>query len=72
MKASWENLLVGMSGGDDIDTLIQNFTDSVTTFSKNIIPIIGKALVSAGGLIVTLLPEILAQIPELAGQIYRC
>src|SRR5574344_2136338 len=70
MKSSWENLLVGISGGgENIDTLIDNFKESVMTFSKNIMPIIGKAVVAAGSLIVSLLPEVLNEIPGLIGQI---
>jgi phage-related protein len=71
MKASWENLLVGISGGgENIDTLINNFKDSVTTFSENILPVISEAVIASGSLIVALLPEILDQIPGLVEQIF--
>jgi phage-related protein len=71
MKASWENLLVGISGGgENIDTLINNFKDSVTTFSENILPVISEAVIASGSLIVALLPEILDQIPGLVDQIF--
>lgn len=43
MKASWQNLLIAMGTGDDseIQTAMENFTNSVTTYLENLIPRVG-------------------------------
>lgn len=66
MKASWENLLVGVADDQaDFDTLVNQFVDSVTAWSKNIMPRIEVALQGASKLIANLLPMIVEKIPEL-------
>ena len=66
MKAAWENLLVGVADDQaDFDTLVNQFVDSVSTWSKNIMPRIEIALKGATQLIAKLLPTILEKIPEL-------
>ena len=72
MKASWENLLVGISGGgDDFDKLIENFKNSALTFAGNILPVIKTAILTAGSLITTLLPDIIGIVEELIGQLIQ-
>lgn len=66
MKASWENLLVGVADDQaDFDTLVNQFVESVSTWSKNIMPRIEIALKGATQLIAKLLPPIMEKIPEL-------
>lgn len=66
MKASWENLLVGIADDNaDFDTLIQNFVDSVGTYAENILPRIEIALSGIGDLIYKLAPVIANAIPKL-------
>lgn len=44
-KAAWQNLLVGMADDtQDLDTLVDNFFDSIVTVGDNIIPRIGIVL----------------------------
>lgn len=78
MKASWQNLLAGMSdSGANMDGLIQNLVDSVNTFAGNIMPRIAPLI---NGMVTTavqllpqavnmitsqLLPLITAQIPNI-------
>lgn len=78
MKASWQNLLAGMSdSGANMDGLIQNLVDSVNTFASNIMPRIAPLI---NGMVTTavqllpqavnmitsqLLPLITAQIPSI-------
>lgn len=66
MKAAWENLLVGVADNQaDFDTLVNQFVESVSTWSKNIMPRIEIALKGATQLIAKLLPPIMEKIPEL-------
>ena len=66
MKAAWENLLVGVADDQaDFDTLVNQFVESVSTWSKNIMPRIEIALKGATQLIAKLLPPIMEKIPEL-------
>lgn len=73
MQASWKNLITGMADGDaDVSTLISNFTDSVLTFGKNIIPVI-KQMISGLGVVVSglmkeLIPQIIQMIPPLISE----
>lgn len=70
MKASWDNLLVGMADDKaDFDTLVNQFVESVTTWSKNIMPRIEVALQGASNLIASLLPMIAEKIPELLNEV---
>ena len=76
MKAAWENLLVGVADDQaDFDTLVNQFVDSVSTWSKNIMPRIEIALKGATQLIAKLLPPIMEKIPglltELAPQLIQ-
>lgn len=70
MKASWDNLLVGMADDQaDFDTLVNQFVESVTTWSKNIMPRIEVALQGASNLIASLLPLIAEKIPEVLNEV---
>lgn len=78
MKASWQNLLAGMSdSGANMDGLIKNLVDSVNTFAGNIMPRIAPLI---NGMVTTavqllpqavnmltnqLLPLITAQVPNI-------
>ena len=78
MKASWQNLLAGMSdSGANMNGLINNLVDSVNTFASNIMPRIAPLI---NGMVTTavqllpqavnmitnqLLPLITAQIPSI-------
>lgn len=78
MKASWQNLLAGMSdSGANMDGLINNLVDSVNTFASNIMPRIAPLI---NGMVTTavqllpqavnmltsqLLPLITAQVPNI-------
>ena len=78
MKASWQNLLAGMSdSGANMDGLINNLVDSVNTFASNIMPRIApliNGMVTAAVqlppqavnmLTSQLLPLITAQVPNI-------
>lgn len=65
-KASWSNLLTGMSDDTaDMDKLIKNFVTSVGAVGENLLPKVQTALESAGELVEEIFPEIMAMIPEL-------
>ena len=52
MKASWQNLLVGIADDQaDLDTLINNFVDSVITAGDNLIPRVETILGGLGKLV---------------------
>lgn len=70
MKASWDNLLVGIADDQaDFDELVNQFVTSVDTWSKNIMPRIEIALQGASNLIASLLPMIAGKIPELLNEV---
>lgn len=58
MKASWQNLLSGMSdSGANMDGLINNLVDSVNTFADNIMPRIAPLINGMVQAAVQLLPQ---------------
>lgn len=58
MKASWQNLLAGMSdSGANMDGLINNLVDSVNTFAGNIMPRIAPLINGMVQTAVQLLPQ---------------
>ena len=64
MKAAWSNLVVGLADDNaDIDSLINQFVDSVITAGNNILPRIEVILNGIGKLISTLLPTIMDMLP---------
>ena len=66
MKASWQNLLVGIADdSQDFDALIDNFVESAATFADNILPRVEDVLVGSGNLVEKLLPVIVERIPEI-------
>jgi phage-related protein len=66
MKASWENLVVGMADSDaNMDVLINNFVESTATAAQNILPRIEQTLVGIGALIEKLAPVIAEALPRL-------
>ena len=54
VKASYEDLLVAFSNGDNIDSALDNVMKSAMTFGKNVVPVIEKAVDN----IVKFLPEV--------------
>ena len=70
MKASWKNLLVGVAdGSQNLDTLIDNFVDSVETVAENVLPVAEQALLGIGDLVEELLPVIVDRIPEIINNV---
>ena len=66
MKASWENLLVGMADESmDFDALLKNFIESVGTFAENLVPRIKVALGGIIKLISSLAPMLVKELPTL-------
>ena len=65
-KGAWRNLVTGLANDSaDLDTLINNFVESVVAASRNIIPTIGKALGGIGKLINEVFPVALEYIPQI-------
>lgn len=70
MKSAWENLVTGLADENaDLDTLINNFLESVLTVGENIVPVVEESLSSAGQLIADLAPKIGAELPNLIVQV---
>lgn len=66
MKASWEDLIKGMSDKDaDMSGLINNFVESVEIVGENLLPVIEQALNGVATLIDKLFPKIAEKIPEI-------
>lgn len=65
-KGAWSNLVTGLSNDSaDLDTLINNFVESVVAATRQIIPTIGKALDGIGTLINEIVPVALDYIPKI-------
>jgi hypothetical protein len=70
MKASWEDLITGMSDKNaNIGELINNLVESVSTFAGNLLPVVEQALLGVGTLIETLLPQIVDRIPTIINEV---
>ena len=66
MKASWENLLVGVADDtQDFDALVNNFVNSAVTFAGNVLPRIGTAIQGSFNLVTQIVPIIAEQLPSL-------
>lgn len=73
LSATWKNLVTGLADdGADLNSLINNFSDSVINTAQLLIPRIQTFIQSAGtvvsSLLQTLLPEIINLIPPLLEQ----
>lgn len=70
MQSAWQNLMTGIANSDsDLDGLISDLVDSVTTFAENILPAVETALDGIGELIVKLAPIIVEALPGLTEKI---
>lgn len=70
LKASWENLLIGLTNPDaDLGTLLDNMVTSATTVLDNLIPQITALLPNISNALETLAPIIMQVISELIPQL---
>ena len=70
MKASWSNLITGMSNENaDFSGLVNNFVNSVSTVTDNLMPRIEIALKGVVQLINQLAPVIIGAVPELFAEL---
>ena len=70
MKASWENMLIGIADdSQDFDLLIDNFVESTSVFADNILPRVESVLLGTGELVERLLPVIVDRIPGIVNNI---
>lgn len=66
MKSAWGNTLTAMvTGGAGFDQSVTNLVQSVSTFAKNIIPVVKTALTGVGTLVQELAPVIAKELPAL-------
>lgn len=63
VSASFENLLVALGTGDNIDGAINNLVDSVGIAFENLIPVIGQSLLGIDQLVRKIMPMIFEQLP---------
>lgn len=70
MKASWQNLVVGMADENaDMESLINNFVDSTATAAQNLLPRIEQAMAGIGQLVEGLAPIIADKLPAMVESI---
>ena len=70
VKASWENLLTGLADPNaDIDVLIDNVINSVTTLLQNLEPVVGAVLNKIPVMIGTLGEQIIETLPGIVNTI---
>ena len=66
MKSAWKNLLTGISREDaDLDSLTDQFVDSVDTVAKNIGPRIKVATQNVWRVLTELIPKLFSKLPSL-------
>lgn len=65
MKASWQNLLTGLAGGQDIGPLIENLVGNIETVFENLQPVIMTALNGVAELITRIAPIIAEKLPAI-------
>ena len=70
MKGAWQNLVTGLGDENaDLDSLIDNFIQSVITVGENIMPEVERILVGIGEMVTTMLPEVINMIPDLINSV---
>lgn len=65
MKSAWENLLVAMGTGVDLDKHFDNMIEAAGAFGKQILPVVEKSLESIGKLVEKLAPIIADKLPQI-------
>jgi hypothetical protein len=79
MKAAWQNVLVGISGGGDLDKAINNLVYSIQKYFENIVPVVERSLQGIGQLIERVAPllvqtvarALIKAIPSLLNAVYQ-
>ena len=70
MKAAWENLLTGIVGSnEELDVLMENFTDTVETLFDNVAPAIEKVLSNLPKAITKLSDKFIKLVPNTFGKL---
>ena len=70
LKGAWSNLMVGLSDPDaNLDSLINNVFESVTTFAGNLVPRITQVLSGIATAFKQLVPMLTKEIPNLLNQV---
>jgi hypothetical protein len=79
MKAAWQNVLIAISGGGDLDRAINNLVYSVQKYFENIVPVVERSLQGIGQLIERVAPmlvqavarALIKAIPSLLNAVYQ-
>ena len=70
MKGAWENLVAGMGDENaDLDTLINNFVDSVSVAAENIVPRLEQILIGFGEVVGKLAPILAEKLPAIISNV---
>lgn len=70
MKSAWENLMVALANPNaNISEVLKQFTDSVITFSGNLIPVISQTLKTIPTVIEQLGTEVFSKLPALLNEL---
>ncbi len=76
MKTAWQNFITGMADEDqDFDILLNNLTDSIVTFGKNIIPrieqTVPRIIKGLSGVVKIMIPYVPKVLNELVPALYN-
>lgn len=70
MKAAWQNLVVGMADENaNMEVLIGNFVESVTTAAGNLLPRIQQTLTGIGKLVEGIAPIVASALPTMVSSV---
>lgn len=69
LKSAWENTLIAMSSGQGVDTAIDYLVEAFGTLSKNVIPVVQRAIESAAQMLEQLAPMIAEMLPGMVNEV---
>lgn len=69
LKASWNNLMVGLASGKDLDGLITNLFNSVSTLASNLMPVLMRVLEQVPTFIAQVITAIVNNLPMIIEQL---
>lgn len=69
LKGAWENVLVAVGRGKEMDMAFDNFLESVEIFMNNAGPVLERALMGIGTLLEKGLPKLQEKLPEIMNKL---
>ena len=65
LKGAWENVLIAVGSGENLDTAFDNMLESFEIFMKNVGPVVERSLLGIGTVVDKMLPKLEEKFPEM-------